>query len=104
MKTFYIFGASDDLVECSGLVGCDEFNVHGSIAYHGYISLTSSTGSLKIHIIYDGSWAFAICPQDGDYDKFPDWNIIRSFGHDVRYSETIRIEVPDDTIFKAFLK
>jgi hypothetical protein len=96
MKTLTIYGASDDLVEAHGIPGGDEFTVYPDTPYVGQIHVRARDGKLNIHVIYDGSWAFAIAPQDGDNDTLPPWKIDRMFGTESAYSETVTIDVPDD--------
>jgi hypothetical protein len=98
MQNLKLYGASDDLIELEGVKGADEFNVYPSGSYAGKITVKASDGAINIHVIYDGSWAFSICPQDGDSDQMPPWSITRDFGQDSRYSETIYIELPDDAV------
>lgn len=100
MKTLKVYGASDDLIEIDGLNGRDEFGAYPKGNYAGYMALRSRGVCVHIHAIYDGSWAFAVCPQDGDYEKSPDWPIRRTFGADVPYSETLEIDVPDDAVIE----
>jgi hypothetical protein len=95
MKTLKVYGASDDLIECSGIDGCEEFNSYANV-YMGMLKLSAGGKRVNIVCIYDGSWAFAVCPQNGDYDEMPDWKIARTFGQDVAHSETLTIELPDD--------
>lgn len=100
MATLKIYGYSDDLIETSGIPGCDEFsrNDHHSFGpWAGKMLVKAGGESLGIHAIYDGSWAFAINAEMGDYDILPEWTITRTFGKDRRYSETLEItDLPDD--------
>ena len=96
MKTFKIYGASDDLIETEGLQGCDEFNVYPNGPYAGRVTIKAGDVSLAVHAIYDGHWAFAIGPDNGDYDEMPEWKITRAWGRDSAYSETVEIECPDE--------
>ena len=85
MQTIKIYGASDDLIEVDGKCkGCDEYGTGGSGPLMGAIHLNAGDNSVHIHCIYDGSWAFAVCPQDGDYDFMP-WEVSYSFGKDSPY-------------------
>jgi len=98
MKTITIYGASDDLIEIEGACpGCDEYSAEGEHdSYRGRIHISAGEETVVVHAIFDGSWAFAICPQDGDFDSMPKWTIARSFGDKTEYSETITITLPDD--------
>ena len=96
MKTIKIYGASDDLIEVEGgCKGCDEYSTGETGPLMGMVQLHAGDNFVKIHCIYEGSWAFAICPQDGDFDFMP-WVVARTFGKDSPYSETVLISVPDD--------
>lgn len=98
MKTLTIYGHSDDLIETSGLPGCDEFDVYGNNPYHGALTIKSSESEIRVHCIYDGHWCFAIGPLDGDYDKMPNWPIRRTWAANNPYSETVEIDCPDDAV------
>ena len=96
MKSIKIYGASDDLIEIEGSCkGCDEYGTGGSGPLMGKITLSSGDDVVMIYCIYVGSWAFAVCPQSGDYDRMP-WDVVYSFGSDTSYSQTLDISVPDD--------
>lgn len=101
MKLLTVYGASDDLIEASGIKGEDEFNSYKS-PYAGKLIVTSKSAKAKIsiHCIYHGHWCFGIGPDDGDYDVMPDWTITRTWGEDTPYSETVKIECPDDAVLK----
>lgn len=96
MKTLTIYGCSDDLIECEGLPGCDEFYVAGvpmERPLKATLLIRSAEGGLNIHVIYDGGWAFAITTPGEEY---PAWEIKRTFGDNKPYSETITVQCPDD--------
>jgi hypothetical protein len=96
MKTITIYGASDDLIEVDGdCAGCDEYNarMHGILA--GTLHLEDGKNHIRVHCVYDGSWSFAVCPQDGDCDNMP-FPINYSFGDKSPYSWTVRIDVTDN--------
>lgn len=95
MKTLTIYGASDDLIECSGIKGCDEFNAIEDGPYKACLRVKHYSDSIRIHAIYAGSWAFAVTTDCGDdHDEMP-WKITRTFGQEEPYSETLKIKVPD---------
>jgi hypothetical protein len=98
MKILTVYGGSDDLIETEGLPGCDEFNVYPKSVYVEELLITSKEGCIGIHVIYDGSWCFAVSAKDGDCDEMPNWKMTRTFGQDTRYSETLTIECPDDAV------
>lgn len=106
MKTLKVYGASDDLIETSGIEGCDEFNKVSDTPYVGYLAVDDGKTPVRIHCIYDGSWAFAITSndEDNDYRSFPDWTIRSTWGKDCPYSETLEIDVPDDTVLVGFVE
>ena len=98
MKTLKVNGASDDLISTGGIEGCDEFNTYIDGDYQGYLTVEAGGTSqdyyvIKIHVIYDGCWAFAVTM---DEENPPNWPIRRSWGTDIPYSETLEIDVPDD--------
>lgn len=95
-KILKVFGASDDLIETSGLPGCDEFNNIPDDKYAGTLSVVSEYGRIEIHAIYSGHWAFAVGAVDGEFTEMPSWKITREWGSDEDYSETLLIECPDD--------
>jgi hypothetical protein len=98
MKSIKIYGASDDLIEIDGdCKGCEEYATGGEGPLMGKISLKSGDDYVVIFCIYAGSWAFAVCPQDGDCDRMP-WDVFYSFGRDSAYSQTLEISVPDDCV------
>lgn len=99
MKKLTVSGSSDDLIEASGIKGCDEFNSYKS-PYAGQLTVKSkSTGqSIAIHCIYSGHWCFAVGPLTGDYDAMPNWPITREWGTEEAYSETLTISCPDDAV------
>lgn len=106
MKILTVFGASDDCIEFSGIEGADEFYRTGYGEYAGLFCISSQgfamsqgwfgTQYMLIHCIYDGSWSFAI--SAGLDEILPPWKITRTWGNNSDYSETVEIEVPDDTI------
>lgn len=96
MKTLTIYGASDDLVECSGIPGADEFNIITDRVHKGHIEINADGIELRVDVLYSGGWSFAIQPQDGECDVMPDWKVTREWGTEVRYSEFVTIELPDD--------
>lgn len=97
MKTIKIYGASDDLIEVDGKIkGCDEYGTGGTGPLMGIVKIRGGEHEIHVYCIYAGSWAFAVCPQDGDYDVMP-WEMRREFGANSTYSETVEIDVPDDS-------
>ncbi len=97
MKKLQVFGSSDDLIEFSGLPGCDEFNIYKAGPYIACFQVCSKTeGSLYIHVIYDGCWSFAVGQSDED-DTYPDWPIKNSLAKEYNgYSMLLEIECADD--------
>jgi hypothetical protein len=94
MKTLMIYGASDDLIETSGIEGCDEFSAGGGDPLCGRLTVTADTDTLTIYCLYDGCWSFAISPWPNE-EKLP-WEIRRIWGNKQPYSETLEIDVPDN--------
>lgn len=104
-RTFTIYGASDDLVETSGVPGCDEFSAWRPDAeVNASFVLSGPGGSMRIVATYApgnlaGCWAFAPMQLDEGV-PFPDWPI--RITHDeirgkVAYSTRLEIEVPEGT-------
>ena len=99
MKTLRMYGASDDLVESSGIPGCDEFGAWDSrdgVVVNAGFRIHSEAGDLAIFAVYHGNWAFTVQPTDYTENRFPAWPIRREWGTDCPYSETLVIECPDD--------
>lgn len=91
MKTFSIYGASDDLVETAGVPGCDEFNIISDDVLVGTFVLG---GKMRIRALYDGCWSFSVGQVDEEI-PLPDWPI-RIKQHERGYSTEMEIDVPDD--------
>ena len=103
MKDVKIYGASDDLIEIDGdITGADEYTAYGGDNLHvGTIHFYDLENGevLNIHALYDGCWSFAVSPWHND-EQMPGWEMVRSFGEDVPYSETVKLSVPDDVFCK----
>lgn len=98
MKTITFYGYSDDNVVFEDSAnGTDEVSAWGrnDAVHRGYFDISAEGSTIEVHVVYAGSWAFAICPQDDDYDNMPLWLVKREFGTRVSYSETLTIEMPD---------
>ena len=93
MKTLQMFGASDDLIEISGIKGADEFNI---VEDGPYIASFNISGKIRIHVIYDGCWCFAPGQVDEDI-PLPDWPIRIKQSKEKEYSTLLEIDVPDDS-------
>lgn len=105
-QTFSIYGASDDLIETSGIPGCDEFpaKVNTRVPDEvGRFLLRAPNGErLVIVAFYDGVWYFAPRQYEEDIDDAdptPDWPIrMKNPGHrDPEYSIMLEIDVPHGT-------
>lgn len=103
MKTLTMYGASDDLWECAGIEGADEFGCfggHNDGMFKGPIQIViDDEVMLQIYAVYDGTWQFAISPGECD-EAMPDWEIRRSWGGAGRseYSEYVEIDCPNDAV------
>jgi hypothetical protein len=96
MKTIKIYGASDDLIEVEGLCyDGNEYNAKVKGVFAGTLAIRDGANHVSVHCIYAGSWAFAVCPQGGDFDELP-WDVRYSFGKNTPYSQTVEIDVPDN--------
>lgn len=94
MPTLTVYGASDDLIETSGINGCDEFGSYGDSPYRGTLCVAAGGKNIEIHCVYSGHWCFAVGPADGDYDEMPEWETRRTWGEQSPYSETLEIDLP----------
>lgn len=93
MKTFTIYGASDDLIEIGGVPGADEFyaqQLRGCPVMGSFVL----GGKMRVRAIYDGCWSFAVGQVDEDI-PLPEWPI-RVSQHERGYSTLLEIDVPDD--------
>jgi hypothetical protein len=109
MKEIVFCGGSDDLVGISGAPGCDEidperldgeWNVlslqqNGS-PWSGAWDVVSADGSMRVHALYDGTWAFSVGMVDED-QPFPAWNVTIRPADACAYSVELRISAPDDS-------
>lgn len=93
MQKAIFYGASDDLIEVTGVKGGDEFNAYGS--KDGIHAKFNLGGKMRIYAIYDGCWMFAIGQVDEDI-LLPDWPITITQSREVPYSTQLEIVVPDD--------
>ncbi|MCC6457845.1 MAG: hypothetical protein IT328_23010 [Caldilineaceae bacterium] len=102
MKTLRMYAASDDLIEVKGIEGADEYtaNMRDNSPFMATFEVRSESedASIEIHIVYTGSWAFAVTPKDGP--EYPAWAMRRTWGTIVDYSETLEVFVPDDAIIR----
>lgn len=101
-KTFTIYGASDDLVETSGIPGCDEFGAYSAKnGVNASFVLAGPGGSMRILAMYGPArtpcWAFAPMQVDEGV-PFPDWPMrIHTGEPGLGYSTVLEVEVPDGT-------
>lgn len=102
MKTMTMYGASDDLIEIGGVPGADEFYAEGlgdDLVQGSFIL----GGRMRIRVLYDGCWSFAISQLDEGF-PIPEWPI-RITNHERGYSILLEIDVPDDVaIFREAVK
>ena len=107
MQTLKMYGGSDDLIESSGIDGCDEFNIcDAKTPCVGSFLVKSGGVEVFIHAIFYGAWAFAVTAgeDDADYRAPIPWPVRRTFGIDCEYSETLEIDVPDDARLSGPIK
>lgn len=100
MKTFEVYGTSDDSIEASGIEGADEFyaDYWRNEYCQGIIKLRSGTDVMAIYCFYtpSGVWCFAPSQVEGG-SNFPNWPIeITQYING--YSTLLKVKVPDDTI------
>lgn len=102
MKTGRIHGESDQILIVDGDLIQKRYTAYTYTSpYACAFKLISGNEGIEIHAIYDGSWAFAVTSEnrDDDWSVMPNWPVSRAFGGIIPYSETITVEVPDDTVF-----
>jgi hypothetical protein len=106
MKTLTMYGYSDDNVVFEGIEGADEFGCFDDDGYRAQFRVKSESESfeLVIHVIYWGHWCFGIGPENGDGEDMPNWEVVREWGSECAYSETVRITVPDDAVLTRYGK
>ncbi len=97
MKTMVFNGSSDDIVEVHDGLESDEYNnTNIRNNYAGSFQIHSKKqGTLRVHCLYDGCWAFAIGQADED-DAIPKWPSRVTQCKGVKYSSELSIDVPDD--------
>lgn len=98
MKEITFSGASDDLIHIDGFG--DEFEevyANRNKFHVGAFIIVGDGEGVTVHVIYDGTWAFAVTSENDDP---PDWPITREWGTICPYSETIRITVPDNATIR----
>lgn len=102
MATLTINGASDDLIEVSGVKGEDEFcDVSGH--WRGLI-IAPDGGTAIVYVDYrpNGCWTVALGQYDEDY-ALPEWPMKLTVDMDnCSYSTTAVIEVPDGTVIEEY--
>lgn len=96
MKPLKFYGASDDLLEISGREQ-DEIGVYTESDLVGRIDIQDGRDRLRLHVVYDGCWSFAITSPD---EEMPPWGIERTYGEDVDYSETVVVHAPESAKWK----
>jgi hypothetical protein len=101
MKTLKFYGANDNQIYAGPVENVDQFD-NGACAmceaHAGRFLVSAGDDKICVHAIYAGSWGFAVTSENGqdDYETLPGWKMRRAFGVDVRYSETLEIDVPDN--------
>lgn len=96
MSTLTIYGASDDLVEASGIEGADEFSTTGR--WVGTIVAPDGQTAL-VYVDYrdNGTWTVALGQYEEDY-ALPAWEVRFVVNPALcAYSTVAHIDVPDGT-------
>lgn len=103
MAEVLIHGASDDLVEISGIEGADEFNCNGN--WTGLLTAPNGdTAFVYVDYRSNGTWTTAFGLWDEDY-KLPQWPIEVTTGDDFNFYTTLtKITVPDGTTIQEWMK
>lgn len=104
MKTASVFGASDDLIEWSGVPGADEFSASEQEDRKHDQSIMGTFvlgGKMRIVAMYGrGSvWSFGV-GQVAEEVALPDWPVRVVYGKEPAspYSVMLEIDVPDDAV------
>lgn len=102
-QTVKIYGASDDLIEVSGIAGEDEFNADSDSRWVGILEAPDGDTAL-VYVDYrpGGTWTVALGQFEEGY-KIPAWP--QTFEVDdslCGYSVTASIEVPDGTTIREY--
>jgi len=99
MATLEIYGASDDLVEISGIEGADEYNCDGS--WRGVIEAPDgSTANVYVDYRDNGCWTVSLGLFEEEF-HLPTWEVSTAFDPAVcRYSTIATIQVPEGTTIK----
>lgn len=107
MKTIIIHGSSDDLIEVQVMGGdqpdwAEEFGGTLDSPYQGAFHIEAAGYVLAVNCFCSGAWSFSVASHHAasDYEHFPTWPITRTWGDCVRYSETLRIMVPDEVVIR----
>jgi hypothetical protein len=99
VKTVKFYGASDDLIEASGIDGADEFSptsFREDGADRGSFLIEAAPFSMLVHGFYGPGavWSFAPAMVD-DGVPLPPWPIRITSSSDCPYSTELQIDVPD---------
>ena len=104
-KTLKFYGASDNQIYAGPIGNVTQYDngtCDGCEAHAGRFLVATATEALCVHVVYAGSWAFAVTTENeaDDFETMPAWVVRRSFGTDVAYSETLEIDVPAEAVLK----
>lgn len=97
MAELTVFGASDDLVEVSGIDGADEFSAPGNSRWTGVLEAPNGeTALLYVDYRKNGTWTAALGLFEEGY-KLPSWPVKVETNELNDYSTFTTITVPDGT-------
>lgn len=97
MATITISGASDDLVEVSGVPGEDEFSAVSGNWRGIIVAPDGATAIVYVDLRHNACWTVALGQYEEDY-SLPDWPVSIAVDEELcRYSTRALIEVPDGT-------
>jgi hypothetical protein len=96
MAKLTVYGASDDLVETSGIDGTDEFDITSESSWSAVIQAPSGeTAMLYVDLRRNGCWTVSLGRYEEDY-ALPSWPVsVISDDSICRYSTYAEIIVPD---------
>lgn len=102
MATLTINGASDDLIEVSGIKGADEFCEVSGHWCGLIIAPDGDTAMVYVDYRPNGCWTVTLGQYEEDY-RLPDWPVkLVVDENNCTYSTTALIEVPDGTIIEEY--
>lgn len=99
MRTLIFYGASDDSVVITEGEVTKTYAVCGDGLIEGAFDLVSVTdnATLRVYVIYDGTWSFG-CGYGDSGDEVPIWRILIGPCCENNTSVQFEVCVPDDVV------